>query len=111
MKNRISTLSALALDLLIQRKITRRGIYNRPEDDKTTQPQSLNELKNIRARTRGYEAPKDQDIDGVWRDDHLHGEAYHNRYGAGEEGFEVVPAGPLEERREGGRFVGEGFRD
>jgi hypothetical protein len=65
----------------------------------------------MRARTKGYEAPKDQGTDGVWRDDHLHGEEYHNRYGATDEELEVMPAGPLEERRDGGSYAGAGFRD
>lgn len=105
--NRISTLAALTLDIVIQRNVTRRGVYNRPEDDKDAQ--KLNELKTMRARAKGYEAPKEQGTDGVWRDDHLHGEEYHNRYGVDEE-LEVMPAGPLEERR-AGSFAVKGFRD
>jgi len=98
----VSTFAALFLDITTQRKVTRLGKYNLPEDDKDAR--QLNDLKSMRARTKGYEAPKEQGADGVWRDDHLHGEEYHNRYGAEEE---VMPAGPLGETG----YTGAGFRD
>ncbi|KAE8449802.1 hypothetical protein EG329_007278 [Mollisiaceae sp. DMI_Dod_QoI] len=89
----ISTLAALSLDISTQRRVTRRGIYNLPEDDRDAQSQRLADLKSksVRARTKGYEAPKEQSdvttrglglgrADGVWRDEHL--EEYHSGYGA-----------------------------
>ncbi|CZR53380.1 uncharacterized protein PAC_03258 [Phialocephala subalpina] len=102
-----STFAALTLDITTQRRVTRLGSYNLPEDDKDAQ--KLNDLKSMRTRTKGYEAPKEQGADGVWRDEHLHGEEYHNRYGAEED--KVHNAGPLESERGDVGSYNRGFRD
>ena len=68
----VSTLAALLLDIHTHRLTTRRGAYNLPEDDKDAQ--RLNEMKSMRVRNQGYNAPKValfEDSDN----------GYHNRYG------------------------------
>jgi len=114
----ISTLAALALDISTQRRVIRRGVYNRPEDDKDGQTLHELDLKSMRTQTNGYAAPKDQAAVGVssksieegpWRNENLHNEEYHSGYGAMEE--EVLPAGPLDsETSDVGGHHG-GFRD
>ena len=83
--------------------MTRRGAYILPEDDKDAQRR--NDMKSMRVRSAGYEAPREQSAvteKGVaWQDGELDGSGdigYHNRYGAEEE----VTSGPLD---------GEGRRD
>ncbi|KUJ17989.1 uncharacterized protein LY89DRAFT_696449 [Mollisia scopiformis] len=99
----VSTFAALTLDIATQRKVTRRGVYKLPEDDKDAQ--KLSELKSMRVRTQGYEAPREQGGDGVWRDEHLHGEEYHSRYGAEEEVSHGLRGDVV------GGYSGVGFRD
>lgn len=86
----MSTLTALALDVRTQRKSTRRGIYVLPEDDKDAQ--KLNDLKSIRARSEGYEAPAEQEDNAAeMRFEQEQDIGYHNRYGVEQETH-----GPLE---------------
>jgi hypothetical protein len=77
----LSTLLAFALDILTHRRSTSRGNYNRPEDDKDAQ--RLNEMKSMRLRSKGYNAPKDQAevSSAVFEESDI---GYHNRYGAEE---------------------------
>tara|TARA_R110002060_G_scaffold20347_1_gene27709 strand:- start:65 stop:337 length:273 start_codon:yes stop_codon:yes gene_type:complete len=84
MCNRVSTFAALALDIKTEWTTTRRGIYAIPEDDKDAQ--KMNEMKSMRVKSEGYEAPEDQrDIGlggGLEQEMDI---GYHNRYGAEEE--------------------------
>jgi hypothetical protein len=80
----------LLLDVHTQRKTTRRGVYVKPEDDKDAQ--KLNDLKTIRVRKEGYDAPKEQStvstVSGAeWQEQDI---GYHSGYGAEE------TQGPLE---------------
>jgi hypothetical protein len=113
LKNRASTFAALALDLHTQRKITRRGVYAIPEDDKDAQ--KLNDLKSMRVRNKGYEAPKEQEAVGpgawtgdVWRSEHERdGDiGYHNRYGAEDD---IQGSGPIDDGKMG--YHGKFFTD
>jgi len=80
----VSTFAALALDIKTEWTTTRRGIYAIPEDDKDAQ--KMNEMKSMRVKSEGYEAPEDQrDIGlggGLEQEMDI---GYHNRYGAEEE--------------------------
>jgi len=95
----LSTFAALLLDAHTQRKTTRRGKYLMPEDDKDAQ--RLNEMKSLRVRSEGYEAPIEENAPGgtVFEQDI----GYHNRYGHDEdarelqEEHEVKTQGPLDE--------------
>jgi hypothetical protein len=100
---RVSTFLALLLDIHTHRAVTRRGAYVLPEDDKDAQ--RLNDMKSMRVRSAGYEAPREQSAvterGMAWQNEReMDGGdiGYHNRYGAEEE----VPSGPLD---------GEGRRD
>lgn len=66
-----------------------------PEDDKETQ--RLNNMKSMRVRSEGYEAPVEENAPGgsVFEQDI----GYHNRYGHDEDGQEVIGHSPLEERQ------------
>jgi len=90
----LSSLGALLLDAHTRRKTTRRGKYLRPEDDKNAQ--RLSDLKSLRVRSQGYEAPPEENAPGasVFEQDI----GYHNRYGKNDdEGLEATPHGPLED--------------
>ena len=92
--NRVSTLAALLLDVRTNRLSTLRGTYNVPEDDKDAQ--RLNDMKSMRVRGEGYDAPKDQAaVSSVLFEEGDIG--YHNRYGVEDE-REFVLHSPLEER-------------
>lgn len=103
----ISTFLAFALDVHTQRKKTKLGKYDKPEDDKDAQ--RLSDLKSMRVRTAGYEVPVDQRTvstgtgSTTWQEQDI---GYHNRYGAEE------TSGPLEaeERRDMG-YHHQFFRD
>lgn len=104
----VSTLLALLLDVRTHRLTTRRGAYNLPEDDKDAQ--RLKDMKSIRVRSEGYDAPKDQAAVSTT----LFEEAdigYHNRYGAEEEQREAVPHSPLDERQRDMGYHNRFFRD
>jgi len=94
----VSTFLALLLDVRTHRLTTRRGAYNLPEDDKDAQ--RLNDMKSMRVRSEGYDAPKDQAATSTAVSDEAD-IGYHNRYGAEEEEREVVPHSPLDERQRG----------
>ncbi len=81
----VSTLLALLLDIHTHRADAARGAYNAPEDDKELQ--RLNDMKSMRVKSEGYEAPKDQKAvsSAVFDDGDI---GYHNRYGV-EEGHEI----------------------
>lgn len=92
----VSTFLALALDWHTHRRTVSRGTYNLPEDDKDAQ--RLNDLKSIRVRSEGYDAPKDQAaVSTTLFDESDIG--YHNRYGVEEEEREAVPHSPLDRRQ------------
>jgi hypothetical protein len=75
--NRVSTVSALILDIYTQRKVNRLGKYVKPLDDQATD--RMNDLKPMRARTAGYEAPKEQaDVSVLGLDEQ--DVAYHSPY-------------------------------
>jgi hypothetical protein len=78
------------------RLTTRRGVYNLPEDDKDAQ--RANDLKTLKVRSNGYDAPKDQAAVSTTLDEQDIG--YHNRYGADELEPEVVPHSPLDARKD-----------
>ena len=87
LRRRVSTFAALALDIHTQQKTTKRGVYAMPEDDKDAQ--KLNDLKSMRVRSEGYEAPKGQVAVStehlpVWQQPE-EDIAYHNRYGTEEQ--------------------------
>jgi len=106
----VSTLAALLLDIRTHRLTTRRGAYNLPEDDKDAQ--HLNDMKSMRVRSEGYDAPKDQTaVTSTLFDEGDIG--YHNRYGTEDEEREAVPHSPLEQRRGEGDmgYHGQFFRD
>ena len=90
--NRVSTFLAFALDVRTQRKKTKLGDYDKPEDDKDAH--RLNDLKSMRVRSAGYEEPVDQKTlsmgtgSTTWQEQDI---GYHNRYGAEED-----TRGPLE---------------
>lgn len=94
----VSTFLALLLDIHTHRQTTRRGAYNLPEDDKDAQ--RLNDMKSMRVRSEGYDAPKDQAAVSsvVFEESDI---GYHSRYGAERDEREVVPHSPLEERQRG----------
>ena len=80
-----------------------------PEDDKDAQ--RLNDMKSIRVRSEGYNAPKEQaSVSSLSFEGGDLG--YHSRYGADEGHGDVVPHSPLEERgyRDMG-YHGTFFRD
>lgn len=85
---------ALALDIRTHKRTIARGNYDKPEDDKDDQ--RLNDLKTMRVRTAGYDAPLDQRAVStgsgapVWEEQDI---GYHNRYGAEEA---ETTHGPLE---------------
>ncbi|KAH7351246.1 hypothetical protein BKA65DRAFT_500067 [Rhexocercosporidium sp. MPI-PUGE-AT-0058] len=85
----VSTFAALALDIKTEWTTTRQGVYAIPEDDKDAQ--KLNELKSMRVKSEGYEAPEEQrhtgHADGFEQELDI---GYHNRYGA-----EADTHGPL----------------
>jgi hypothetical protein len=91
-----------------QRKTTKGGRYDKPEDDKDAQ--KLNDLKSIRVRSKGYEEPVDQRTlstgagSTTWQEQDI---GYHNQYGVEEE-----TNGPLEaeEQRDMG-YHNRFFRD
>lgn len=90
----MSTFGALLLDAHTHRKQNRRGKYLLPEDDKDAQ--RLNDMKSMRVRSEGYDAPSEHSAPGgsVFEQDI----GYHNRYGM-EDGEEVYAHGPLEPRQ------------
>lgn len=53
-----------------------------PEDDKDAQ--KLNELKNTKVKSAGYEAPRVFDVDNAAWQEQEQDIGYHNRYGADE---------------------------
>ena len=80
-----------------------------PEDDKDAQ--RLNDMKSMRVRSEGYDAPKDQAAvsNTVLEETDI---GYHSRYGAEEEEREVVSHSPLEERHRGDMgYYHQFFRD
>ena len=92
----VSTFLALALDWHTHRRTVSRGTYNLPEDDKDAQ--RLTDLKSIRVRSKGYDAPKDQAAVSttLFEESDI---GYHNRYGAEEDEREAVPHSPLDTRQ------------
>lgn len=92
----VSTFLALLLDVRTHRLTTRRGAYNLPEDD--IDAQRLRDVKSIRVRSEGYNAPKDQaSVSATSFEEADIG--YHNRYGAEEEERHAVAHSPLDERQ------------
>jgi len=95
----VSTFLAFALDIHTLKKTTKRGVYVMPEDDKDAQ--KLNDLKTMRVRNSGYEAPREQSAFSTasqplaWQEQEAD-IGYHNRYGAEEE----TTHGPLDSQQE-----------
>ena len=89
----MSTFAALCLDVHTNRKSLRQGKYLLPEDDKDAQ--RLNDMKSMRVKSGGYEAPSPESAPGgsVFEQDI----GYHNRYGHLEEGGEMLGHGLLDE--------------
>jgi hypothetical protein len=104
----VSTFLALLLDVRTHRLTTRRGAYNMPEDDKDAQ--RLKDIKSMRVRSEGYDAPRDQAAvnSNLFEEADI---AYHNRYGAEEEEGEAVPHSPLDERQRDMGFHNRFFHD
>lgn len=101
----VSTLAALFLDIVTQKRVTRLGKYKLPEDNKGSS--NLRDLKATRVRAAGAQPDNDAAASMIWTNEHEQDIGYHNRYGAQDE---TLPATePLDATA--GEYHGVPFRD